>query len=120
MLRPYTPLEPLATVAFQALLRSLLSDVILKWRVLFNEQPEELRMKTFQVIRNGIVFEFTPESCGGYTVTVPALPGCISYGKTFEDAMTMITDAMKGWVSVAREEGIPIPEQFEALEAAAA
>jgi predicted RNase H-like HicB family nuclease len=77
-------------------------------------------MNTFQVIRNGVVFEFTPESCGGYTVAVPSLPGCISYGKTFEEAVAMINDAMKGWVSVAREEGIPIPEQIEALEAAAA
>ena len=33
-------------------------------------------MKTFQVIRGGIVFELQPESEGGYTITVPSLPGC--------------------------------------------
>ncbi len=76
-------------------------------------------MKTFQVIRNGIVFEFSPEPKGGYTVTVPSLPGCISYGESFEKATTMIMDAMKGWLSVAREEGIPIPDQFNTLEAIA-
>jgi len=76
-------------------------------------------MKTFQVIRSGIVFELQPEPEGGYTVTVPALPGCISCGETFEKAMEMIKDAMEGWLAVAREEGIPIPDQFEAIEVAA-
>ena len=76
-------------------------------------------MKTFQVIRSGIVFEFQPETQGGYTVTVPSLPGCISYGKDFEKATLMIMDAMRGWLSVAQEEGIPIPDQFNTLEAMA-
>jgi len=73
-------------------------------------------MKTFQVIRSGIVFELQPEPEGGYTITVPSLPGCISYGETFEKAIDMVKDAIDGWLNVAREEGIPIPEQFEAIE----
>jgi predicted RNase H-like HicB family nuclease len=76
-------------------------------------------MKTFQVIRSGVIFELQPEPEGGYTVTVPSLPGCISYGETFEKAMEMIKDAMGGWLAVAREEGIPIPEQFETIEVTA-
>jgi len=76
-------------------------------------------MKAFQVIRSGIVFELQPEPEGGYTVTVPSLPGCISCGDTFEQAMEMIKDAMEGWLAVAREEGVPIPDQFESLEVAA-
>jgi predicted RNase H-like HicB family nuclease len=72
----------------------------------------------FQVISGGVVFELQPEPERGYTVTVPSLPGCISYGKSFEEAMTMIKDAMEGWITVAREEGIPLPEQFEAVRLA--
>ncbi len=72
----------------------------------------------FQVIRGGIVFELQPEPEGGYTISVPSLPGCISYGSTFEEAMEMIKDAMTGWLAVAREEGVPIPEQFEAIQLA--
>ena len=72
----------------------------------------------FQVIRGGVVFELQPEPEAGYTITVPALPGCISYGSTFEEAMDMIKDAMEGWLAVAREEGIPVPEQFEAIKLA--
>ena len=76
-------------------------------------------MKTFQVIRGGIVFELQSEPEGGYTITVPSLPGCISYGETFEKAIEMIKDAMEGWLAVAREEGVPIPDQFETIELAA-
>ena len=71
------------------------------------------RLEVFQVIRNGIVYELQPEPEGGYTITVPSLPGCISYGRSFEEAMDMIADAMEGWLAVAREEGVPIPEQFK-------
>ena len=67
----------------------------------------------------GVVFELQSESEGGYTISVPSLPGCLSYGKTFEEAMEMIKDAMGGWLAVAREEGVPIPEQFEAIQLAA-
>lgn len=76
-------------------------------------------MKTFQVIRSGVVFELQSEPEGGYTISVPSLPGCISYGETFEKAMEMIKDAMQGWLTVAKEEGLPIPDQFETIELAA-
>ena len=75
--------------------------------------------KVFQVIRGGVLFELQSEPEGGYTISVPSLPGCLSYGKTFEETIEMIKDAMAGWLVVAREEGIPIPEQFEAVQLAA-
>ena len=75
--------------------------------------------RNFQVIRSGIVFELQDEPEGGYTISVPALPGCISYGKTFEEALRMIKDAMAGWVVVAREEGIPIPDNVEKIKISA-
>jgi len=68
--------------------------------------------KSFHVIKDGIVFEFRAEPEGGYTVSVPALPGCLSYGETFEQASTMIADAIVGWLSVAAEEGFHIPDEF--------
>lgn len=74
--------------------------------------------KVFQIIRSGIVFELQSEPEGGYTISVPSLPGCISYGKTFEEAIVMIKDAIEGWLAVAKEEGLPIPEQFEAIKVA--
>lgn len=45
---------------------------------------------------------------GGYVVSVPDLPGCISQGDTVEEAMEMIRDAQRGWLTVALEHGDPI------------
>ncbi len=71
-------------------------------------------MNTFHVIWHGIVLEFQPEpEEGGYTVTVPVLPGCVTFGGTFEKALEMAKDAIEGWVAVAKEEDIPIPEAIE-------
>jgi len=51
-----------------------------------------------------------PDPTGGYVVSVPDLPGCISQGDTVEEAMKMIEDAKKAWISVALEDGDQIPE----------
>jgi predicted RNase H-like HicB family nuclease len=68
--------------------------------------------ETFHIIRDGVVYELTREPEGSYTITVPALPGCISTGESIDEALEMIADAMEGWLLVARDEGYPIPEQF--------
>ncbi len=84
-----------------------------------NTTQEKRSSKPFQVIREAIVFEFMPEPEGGYTISVPSLPGCVSYGETFEEAMAMIKDAMEGWLAVAEQEGVPIPDQFKEIKIAA-
>ena len=49
---------------------------------------------------------FTPcTSHNGYTVEVPDLPGCVSEGKTLEEAIAMGTDAASGWVLDELEDG---------------
>ena len=46
----------------------------------------------------------------------PSLPGCVSQGKTREEAITNIRDAIEGYVAVLKEDGLPIPvERFETL-----
>ncbi|HKZ50719.1 MAG TPA: type II toxin-antitoxin system HicB family antitoxin [Dehalococcoidia bacterium] len=49
---------------------------------------------------------------GGFVVSVPELPGCVSEGATFEEALAMIKDAMAGWLAVACKHADPIPEPF--------
>jgi len=46
---------------------------------------------------------------GGYTVTVPSLPGCISEGSTWDEALTEIEEAISGYIGVAKKSGKPIP-----------
>jgi putative hydrolase of the HAD superfamily len=79
---------------------------------------EAMMNKPFHVIKDGVVLELRPESEGGFTVNVPALPGCVTFGETIEEAMTMADDAIAGWLAVAKEEGFPIPDQFEQFAAA--
>jgi predicted RNase H-like HicB family nuclease len=37
----------------------------------------------------------TPEAEGGFSVAVPALPGCTSQGETREEALSMIREAIE-------------------------
>lgn len=46
---------------------------------------------------------------GGYTVTVPSLPGCISEGSDWDEALENIEEAIAGYVEVAEKLGKPIP-----------
>lgn len=46
---------------------------------------------------------------GSYTITYPDLPGCISEGKTLENALYMAQDALQQWIEVSLEEKEPIP-----------
>jgi predicted RNase H-like HicB family nuclease len=43
---------------------------------------------------------FTPAEEGGYTATVPSLPGCISEGDSFEEAKENIAEAIKLYTEV--------------------
>ncbi len=45
---------------------------------------------------------------GWYVVTVPALPGCISQGKTEEEALENVKEAIELHISMLAEDGIPI------------
>ena len=47
---------------------------------------------------------------GGYVVSYPELPGCITCGETIEAAVANAVDAKKAWIEAALEEGIEIHE----------
>lgn len=47
---------------------------------------------------------------GGYVVSFPDLPGCLSEGETVEEAVKNATDAKKEWLAAALEDGYDIPE----------
>ncbi len=51
-----------------------------------------------------------PESEGGFSVFVPALPGCHTQGETREEALTMAKDAIEGYLEILAEEGRPLPQ----------
>jgi predicted RNase H-like HicB family nuclease len=50
---------------------------------------------------------------GGYTVTVPALPGCVMQGETIEEAIAMARDAIRLYVESLIADGEPVPVERE-------
>lgn len=50
---------------------------------------------------------------GGYTVTVPALPGCVTQGETLEEAIAMAKDAIRLYVESLIADGESVPEERE-------
>ena len=52
---------------------------------------------------------FRPEPEGGFTVTVPSLPGCITYGKDLQEARKMAKDAIKGYLISLKKHREAIP-----------
>jgi antitoxin HicB len=50
---------------------------------------------------------------GGYTVTVPALTGCVTQGETLEEAIAMAKDAIRLHIESLIADGEPVPEERE-------
>ncbi|MBL7212626.1 MAG: type II toxin-antitoxin system HicB family antitoxin [Desulfobacteraceae bacterium] len=50
------------------------------------------------------------EEGGGYLISFPDLPGCISDGETIEEAIKSGIDAMNSWIETSQEFNDPVPE----------
>jgi len=50
----------------------------------------------------------------GYTVEVPSLPGCVSQGETFEEALENIRDAIALYIEDVLEAGEEVPADIPA------
>ncbi len=46
-----------------------------------------------------------------YSVVVPALPGCVTWGKTLDEAVASAREAIEGHVAALRDTGQEIPEE---------
>ena len=54
---------------------------------------------------------------GGYIVSAPALPGCVTQGETKEETLAMIKDAIEGYIASLKKHGENIPvEQATEIE----
>ena len=56
------------------------------------------------------------EEEGGYTVMVPALPGCITYGENVDVAITMAKEAIELYIEELQDRGEDIPDDKNTLE----
>ena len=57
-----------------------------------------------------------PGEDGYWVAECPSLPGCISQGKSREEAVVNISEAIRGYIAALREDGVDIPpERFDTL-----
>lgn len=53
---------------------------------------------------------------GWWVAECPSLPGCVSQGRTREEAIVNIKEAIEGYIAALKEDGLPIPEEhFDTL-----
>lgn len=50
----------------------------------------------------------TPEPAGGFSVSIPALPGAVTQGDNFEQAMDNARAVIEGFLAIYAEDGIEI------------
>ncbi len=56
-----------------------------------------------------------PEPEGGFTVIVPSLPGCVTYGRDIPEAKSMARDAIVGYLESLKKHGESIPTDANAF-----
>ncbi|HRA60848.1 MAG TPA: type II toxin-antitoxin system HicB family antitoxin [Bacteroidia bacterium] len=56
------------------------------------------------------------EEEGGFTVTVPALPACVTYGENVDEAIDMAKEAIQLYLEELKERGETIPDDSKTLE----
>jgi predicted RNase H-like HicB family nuclease len=57
-----------------------------------------------------------PGEDGYWVVECPSLPGCVSQGRTKQEAIANIKEAIQGYTAALQQDGLPVPEdRFETL-----
>lgn len=69
----------------------------------------------FRVINESVEYEFEVAEEGGYVVSVPAYPGAVSEGDTFEEALENGEDALRTCLAAAKQLGLEIPPELVPL-----
>jgi predicted RNase H-like HicB family nuclease len=60
------------------------------------------------IMRNVIIY---PGEDGYFVAEVPSLPGCISQGKTRDEAIANIREAIEGYIKALEQDNIAVPEE---------
>lgn len=63
-----------------------------------------------------ITHDVDDDGNAGWVAEVEELPGCLSQGRTPEEAVEHVRSAMRDWIGVALEDGVEIPQPRAAAE----
>ena len=61
-------------------------------------------------MKYSVILEWDEEG-KGYSVTVPALPGCVTQGRTRAEALENAKEAILGYIEALKKAGEPIPQE---------
>ena len=75
-------------------------------------EAEEFASIALKFMAKFVVY-LEPAEEGGYIVSCPQLPGCVTQGETVEEALEMIKDAIQGYIASLQKHGDPIPPSLE-------
>ena len=53
-----------------------------------------------------------PGEDGYWVAECPSLPGCISQGRTKQEAVINIKEAIEGYIAALEDDSLPVPERF--------
>ena len=53
-----------------------------------------------------------PGEDGYWVAECPSLPGCISQGRTKQEAIVNIKEVIEGYIAALDDDGLPVPERF--------
>jgi predicted RNase H-like HicB family nuclease len=59
-----------------------------------------------RLMRQALIY---PGEDGFWVAECPSLPGCVSQGKTKEEAISNIREAIGGYIKALEEDGLPVP-----------
>ncbi len=68
-----------------------------------------MKQKTYRVL-------LSREPEGGYTVMVPTLPGCVTYGESMDEAISNVREAIELYIESLVAHGEPVPNEENTFE----
>lgn len=68
-----------------------------------------MKQRTYRILLN-------PEDKGGFSVSVPVLPGCFTQGDTIEEAISAAKEAIGLYVNSLEDDGEPVPDDSKTFE----
>ena len=78
----------------------------------------EVALRRIEIMETTLTYRIVvrPEPEGGYTVIVPTIPGCVTYGATKEEANKMAEDAIRAYLKSMKKHGEEIVDDSETDE----
>jgi len=79
-------------------------------------RPPNAHRRPHAIRRNGALqytIILTQGNEGGFVARVPALPGCVSQGRTRRETIRNVKEAVSVYIEALVEDGFPVPREVD-------